>query len=190
MGDDPLDKNDPTGNNELSPMDWKNFVVDNGKLLVDDIVGVTALVKGDEGTFNEATQEMVEDRTAAALSTATFIAPPGANKVLKIAQKTKGLVVAAKRSRAFISKVWANNRAQRNGNAACETCNKPLRRGGKLSKGDKVSDDRGEAHHKDPLSKGGKDDADTNGKLLCPRCHKEEHRMLTCQKTHESQDGC
>jgi HNH endonuclease. len=39
----------------------------------------------------------------------------------------------------------------------------------------KVPENRGDAHHKKELGKGGSNDAKENGALLCNPCHKKEH---------------
>ena len=170
---DPTDKVDPSGTNELSPSDWKDFAIDVGTLLVDEIVYAAAKIGGNEGTAQAASDGMIEHRVDAAASTIGVISPaPGTGKAIKIAQRTAKAAVALKRSRIFKPKVWSNNKAKNNGKAKCDKCGDDVVPGKKLEKGDKVDPKRGEADHKKRLADGGADDADTNGELLCNPCHK------------------
>jgi RHS repeat-associated protein len=76
----------------------------------------------------------------------------------------------------FKEKVWENNKKKNDGEGKCENCGKDVEAGKKLDKGDKVPNNRGEAHHKERKADGGSDDADKNGELLCNPCHIDEYK--------------
>ena len=75
---------DPSGHNVLSIVDWYYFAHDAGQLLVTDIVGVTALIRGDQEVLNLAVEDMQSQRVDAATSTLGVISPvPKSGGILK-----------------------------------------------------------------------------------------------------------
>jgi RHS repeat-associated protein len=76
----------------------------------------------------------------------------------------------------FKDEVWKDNRNKNGGDTKCDGCGKDVEPGKKLEKGDEVPENRGDAHHKEELSKGGSNDAKKNGELLCNPCHKDKHK--------------
>lgn len=104
----PYSYSDPDGNSALSVLDWKDFGVDVGGLLVTEIVWSAAVIKGDHAVASLAIDEMRSQRVDAAVSTAGIISPvPGAGRGIKrtikvadamqgVSYMTKGVNVAAK----------------------------------------------------------------------------------------------
>lgn len=84
---------DPHGRNVFSVLDWKDFAVDVGSLLVDEIVYGAAVVNGDSAVQQLALDGMVEGRVAAAASTAGVISPaPGTGRAIKSAERGMEMV--------------------------------------------------------------------------------------------------
>jgi RHS repeat-associated protein len=77
---------DPDGRNVLSVLDWKDFAVDVGKVVVNDAVFVAAKLAGNEQVAGMAAQAASEGATDAALSTIGVVSPaPGTGRALKTA---------------------------------------------------------------------------------------------------------
>jgi len=88
---------DPDGANALSVLDWTDFAVDVGGLMVDEIVYGAAVINGNDAVAQLAIEGMVEKRMAAAQSTAGVISPlPGTGRMLKTSRavRTAGEVLA------------------------------------------------------------------------------------------------
>jgi hypothetical protein len=71
--------------------------------------------------------------------------------------------------------------AKNDGAAKCEKCDKDVVPGKKQEQGEKVPGNRGGADHKDRLTNGGADKADTNGQLLFHDCHGDKTRLENSQ---------
>ena len=79
----------------------------------------------------------------------------------------------------FREKTIENNRQQNDGETKCEDCGTTVRTDvGKIGRGEKIPDDRADAHHKD--GNRNNNNADTNGELLCQPCHKKAHGAGCC----------
>jgi RHS repeat-associated protein len=75
---------DPSGHNVLSIVDWYYFAHDAGQLLVTDIVGVTAMIRGDQEVLNLAVEDMQVQRVDATASTLGVISPvPRSGGIIK-----------------------------------------------------------------------------------------------------------
>lgn len=85
----------------------------------------------------------------------------------------------SQKQKKFREKTIENNKQQNSGETRCEDCGEPVRTNvGKINKGEKIPDDRADAHHKD--GNRNNNNADTNGELLCQPCHKKAHGAGCC----------
>jgi len=80
------------------------------------------------------------------------------------------------------NKIDSANAAKNGGTNSCDNCGQQLQKVAN-EKGVPTPSDQLQRHHVKPASEGGSGTAD-NAKVLCPECHKEEHREM--RKPNES----
>jgi hypothetical protein len=176
-------------------LDWKDFAVDVGSLLVDELVYAAAVINGNDAVANLASESLVAGRLAAAASTAGIISPaPGTGRAIKAIERTTDVIKSAERTAVKVEKTASGARvgdftnAQRKAakaeNAAangvqmsCTDCGRGLRNV-KSEKGVPTSADQAQVHHDPALNQGG--GKDSKAIVLCPACNQDRHKCGPC----------
>jgi len=170
VGDDPTDKTDPTG--QYDPTNWVRGVT-NG---TGEEISIPTVSEG-IGFIAAAGTVIKMASVAGAIVYAVTPTQTASPQQDQLVGKGFNNITAGRNgdfTKADKAAKYADNAEKNDGNITCEKCGRNDLQRVQSQKGVSTPDNAAAIHHDPPIHKGG--GRDSTPVVVCPACHKEEHK--------------